>query len=47
MKESLVRSMVNKYTAEAVHLKEFIDRMYVFKNEALRDQFFDQKEIDL
>lgn len=38
---SLVRFNVNKYSAKAVHLKKFVDRMYVFKNETLRDHLFD------
>lgn len=41
-----MRLKVNKYTTK-VHLKEWIDRMYMFKNEALRDHILDQKEIEL
>jgi hypothetical protein len=47
LEDSLVRSKVNKHAAKAAHRKEWIDKMYVFKNEALRDQTLDQKEIEL
>ena len=47
LEDSLVRSKVNKYAAKAAHRKEWIDKMYVFKNEALRDYILDQKEIEL
>ena len=41
IEDSVVRAKVNKYGAKVAHLKEWIDRMYVFKSEALRDQVLD------
>lgn len=45
LEDILVRSKVNKYTAKAVHKKEYIDKMYLLRNKALYDQILDQKII--
>lgn len=42
-----MQSKVTKYTEKDAYRKEWIDIMYVFKNEALRDKILDQNEIEL
>lgn len=47
LEDSVVRPKVNKYASKVSHIKEWIDWMFVFKNEALHDQIFDKKETAL
>jgi hypothetical protein len=47
IEDTLVTKKVNKYEYKITHLKEWIDKMYIFRCEALHDGKIDQKEIDL
>ena len=36
---------IDKYNKKGKHIKEWIDKMYIFKVEALKDNVIDVKEI--
>jgi hypothetical protein len=47
IEDTLVTKKVGKYDHKIIHLKEWIDKMYIFKTEALKDSKIDSHEIEL
>ena len=43
--DTVVNLKIDKYNKECKHIKEWIDKMYIFKVEALKDNVIDAKEI--
>ena len=46
LEDTLVAIKINKYHNKMILIKEFIDKMYVYKTDALKDGITDQKEIE-
>jgi hypothetical protein len=46
LEDSLVNIKLNKYETKCKHLKQWVDRMYLFKTDVLKDGVIDEKEIN-
>ena len=45
LEDTYINIKVNKYNKKCKHIKEWIDKMYIFKAEVLKDNIIDNKEI--
>ena len=46
LEDSFVNIKVNTYDRKCKHITKWLDRMYLFKQDTLRDGFIDAKEIE-
>ena len=45
LEDTYINIKVNKYNKKCKHIKEWIDKMYIFKDDVLKDNIIDNKEI--